>query len=65
MDLRSSIIEKHLLESIIKVATKKPLFISNMVLSVRSTSQFKDIPKLYLISIKVVIVLVILCYLTH
>lgn len=65
MDLRPGIIEKHPLESIIKIATKKTLFISNIVLSVGLTSQFKDIPKLYLISIKVIIVLVILCYLTH
>lgn len=64
MDLKQDI-NKHLFKNIIKVATKKALLISSIILEVSFISQFNDTPKLYIISIKIIIMLVIFCYSTH
>lgn len=65
MDLRPGIINKHFLEGIIEVAIEKTPFISGIVLNVGPTNQLKDTPKLYLISMKIVAMLVILYCLTY
>lgn len=65
MDPRLGIIDKHPLESIIEVASEKAPLISSIVLNVGPTSQLKDTPKLYIISMKVIAVLVILCRSAH
>ena len=52
-------INKHLLEDIVKVVTEKAPLINSIVLGVSPTSQFNDTPKLYIISIKIVVILFI------
>lgn len=65
MDLKLDIIDKDFLESFIEVTNNKTSLISGIVMNIRPISQLKDILELYIIKIKVIAVLIILCCLAY